>query len=495
MTDTRRDFLKFVVAGSVVAGCPMDLSLLPAEIPAKADVDGDHFEVCHQVRDGKTFPEQPVTKRYEVVIVGGGVSGLSAAYFLRDRDFLLLEKEPHWGGNAYREEYEGQGFATGSAFDEKGTVSQQLAQEIGLNLLPIDCPDPTIVDDKWIPDLWRSGLDQLPYPASVRESFKKFRDEFFKLDPEKDAEHLDSLPLSHYLQGYPPEIKQWWDAYGPSNWGAASDDTSAYVAADDFKSLNSAEDPRMTLPGGNGALSAKLASTLKTKHAEQMVADATIVSVVQQKTEVQITYVTGGALRTIAAKHVVMATPKFITARLVAGLPDAQHDAMLSFRYCPYPVINMIFDKPVYNRAYDTWCPGNSFSDFIVADWVLQKHGGYVQKNNILSFYTPIKEARRSTLLQVDSCQQLATRVLTDFRKLQPEFSAAAPVEVHFYRRGHPMFLTTPGTFTKTIPIANQPLDRVYFANTDSIGPISEVSGAVEAAQKASEWIKKQTHQ
>jgi monoamine oxidase len=493
MTETRRDFLKFVVAGSVASGCPIDPSLLAADRRANADVDGDHFEICHQIRDGRTFPEQPVAKRYEVVIVGGGVSGLSAAYFLRDRDFLILEKEPHWGGNAYREEFQGQGFATGSAFDEKGSVSQQLAQEIGLTLLPIDCPDPSILAGQWIADLWRSGLDQLPYGAPVRESFKKFRADFLKLDTEKDSLLLDSLPLSHYLKGHAPEIKQWWDAYGPSNWGAASEDTSAYVAADDFKYLNSAQDPRMTLPGGNGAFSAKLALTLRAKHGEQMISDATIVGVTQQKTEVHITYSSAGTLRTVAAKYVVMATPKFITARLVAGLPDAQREAMLSFRYCPYPVINMIFDKSVYNRAYDTWCPGNSFSDFIVADWVLQKRGGYVQKNNILTFYTPLDEARRATLLSVDSCQRLATQVLADFRKLQPEFDAALPIEVHFYRRGHPMFVPTPGTFTKTIPIANQPLDRVYFANTDSVGPISEVSGAVEAAQKASEWIQKQT--
>jgi monoamine oxidase len=493
MTETRRDFLKFVVTGSLAAGCPIDPSFLSADTPVKADVDGDHFEICHQVRDGKTFAAQPVTKRCEVLIVGGGVSGLSAAYFLRDRDFLLLEKETHWGGNAYREEYQGQAFATGSAFDEKGTVSQQLAQEIGLTLLPIDSPDPSIVSGKWIADLWRSGLDQLPYPAPVRRSFKKFRAEFLKLDTEKDTEHLDSLSLSHYLQGYAPEIKQWWDAYGPSNWGATSGDTSAFVAADDFKNMNSDQDARMTLPGGNGAFSAKLASTLQAKHSEQLIADATIVSVVQQKTEVHVTYITSGELRTVAAKYVVMATPKFLTARLVAGLPYAQHDAMLSVRYCPYPVINMIFDKPVYNRAYDTWCPGNAFSDFIVADWVLQKHGGYVQKNNILTFYTPLDEARRSTLLQVDSCQRLATRVLTDFRGLQPEFSAAEPIEVHFYRRGHPMFLPTPGTFTRLIPAANQPLARIFFANTDSVGPVSEVSGAVGAAQKAAEWIKKQT--
>ena len=332
----------------------------------------------------------------------------------------------------------------------------------------------------------------MPYSTSVRESFRRFRREFLKLEPEKDAKHLDAQLFSDYLKDYAPEVKQWWDGYGASNWGAASEDTSLLVAAGDFKDINEDEDPRVTLPGGNGAFSAKLAATLREKHAEQMIADATIVSVTQQKSEVQITFSSAGQLHTVSAKYVVMATPKFITARLVAALPDAQREAMLSYRYCPYPVINMIFDRPVYNRAYDTWCPGSSFSDFIVADWVVQKQPGYVQKNNILTFYTPLTEAQRATLLDVGSCQRLAARVLTDFQSLQPEFGAAEPVEVHFYRRGHPMFLPTPGNFTKVIPVANQPFDRIFFANTDSVGPISEVSGAVEAAQKAAEWLKKQ---
>ena len=163
MTETRRDFLKFVVAGSVAAGCPVNLSLLAAEGGPKPQLDGDHFAICHEVRDGQQFDKPPVSSRHDVVIVGGGVSGLSAAYFLRGRDFLLLEKEPHWGGNAYLEEYQGQAFATGSAFDEKDSPSQQLAREIGLIELPINSPDPTIVGGKWVPDTWRAGLDQLPY--------------------------------------------------------------------------------------------------------------------------------------------------------------------------------------------------------------------------------------------------------------------------------------------------------------------------------------------
>jgi monoamine oxidase len=501
MTETRRDFLKFVVAGSVAAGCPVNHSLLAVETGPKPQLDGDHFAICHEVRDGQQFDKPAPSSHHDVVIVGGGVSGLSAAYLLRGRDFLLLEKEPHWGGNAYLEEYQGQGFATGSAFDEKDSASEKLAREIGLIELPINSGDPTIVAGKWVPDTWRDGLDQLPYSDAVRDSFKKFRAEMKAMDPDKNAQQLDSVPLSNYLKGHAPELKQWWDAYGLSNWGAKSEDASALVAAGDLQDMTADEDVRRTLPGGNGALSRQLANTLRAKYGEQMIDDATIVSVDPQKTGVNITYMQAGSsspgrgemqLRTVAAKYVIMATPKFITARLIAGLPDAQHEAMMSFRYCPYPVINMIFDKPIYNRAYDTWCPGNAFTDFIVADWVLQKQPGYVQKNNILTFYTPISELHRDRLLTVEGCQRIAEKVLQDFQKLQPEFSGAAPIEVHMYRRGHPMFLPTPGIFTKVIPVANRPFGRIAFANTDSIGPVSDISGAVEAARRAVEWTEKQ---
>jgi hypothetical protein len=225
------------------------------------------------------------------------------------------------------------------------------------------------------------------------------------------------------------------------------------------------------------------------KHGERMLGDATIVSVDPQKTEVNVTYFREREAHTVAAKAVIMATPKFITARLIAGLPEEQASAMRAFRYCPYPVVNMIFDKPIYNQAYDTWCPGNAFTDFIVADWVLQKNDkAYKQKNNILTFYAPLSEQQRPLLLQDESCQMIAENILRDFRKLQPELRDAEPIEVHFYRRGHPMYLPVPGNFTKRIPAASRPMDRVFFANTDSIGPVSDISAAVVAGHRGADW-------
>ena len=492
MTPNRRDFIKFVVAGSVASGCPIDLSLLTAQRadPKPSVVEGEDNHICHQVRDGKIFSRPPVSEKHDVVIVGGGVSGLAAAYRLRNLDFLILEKEPHWGGNAYLMEYQGMPYATGSAFLGKSEQAYDFAREIGLEPLPIDDSDSTVLKGEWIADTWRSGLDKLPYPATVRESFKKFRKELLAVDLEKRGKELDRLPFSDFLKGYPDEIKQWWDNYGPSNWGAASEETAASVALDDFQELaGESGNDYYTWPGGLGAITKKLAEILQLYSPSHMRAGTTIVAVVPEKNEVRVTFVEGSELKTVSAKAVIMATPKFITRRLVEGLPSRQSDAMRQMRYIPYAVVNLIFDKPVFNKSYDTWCPGNRFSDFIVADWVVRNQPGYKQKFNILTCYTPLREEERGLLLTEPGARQVAATVLSDFQKLLPG-SNVDPVEVHLYRRGHPLYMSTPGLFTDVQPLVRQPMDRIFFANTDSEGPESTTSAGIEAAERAVKQVR-----
>ena len=72
---------------------------------------------------------------------------------------------------------------------------------------------------------------------------------------------------------------------------------------------------------------------------------STIIAVVPGKEDVQVTYMQGTELKTVTAKTVIMATPKFITRRIVEGMPDKQSEAMHQIRYTPYPVVNLIYDK------------------------------------------------------------------------------------------------------------------------------------------------------
>jgi len=85
--------------------------------PGKMGLRGSHpgsFEIAHSLRDG-TFWEsagKPVEsgETYDLVIVGGGISGLAAAYFFREKAgksarILILENHDDFGGHAKRNEF------------------------------------------------------------------------------------------------------------------------------------------------------------------------------------------------------------------------------------------------------------------------------------------------------------------------------------------------------------------------------------------------------
>ncbi len=490
MSPSRRDFIKFVLAGSVASGCPLDKALLldPDDQPATTAIEGEHFAVCHEVRDGHSFPKPNATRKVDIAIVGGGMAGLSAAYFLRGKDWLLLEKEDHFGGNAYQEEFAGQPYSTAAAYDFRDSHSDHLAREIGLNLLPIDMPDPTIDNGVYTPDTWRSGLSQLPYSKETVASFKKFADDMLKLDPHKDIMELDSKPFTDLTGAYAPQVTKWWDAYGPSNWGALTRDTTAFIGVVDAQYLIKGEDStRVILPGGLGCISRKLVEVMKPKYGERMLGGATAVGVVPNDKEVQVSYLHEGKLTTVAAKVVLMCCPKFITARLVAGLPPDQQQAMQRIRYAPVPMVNMIFDGPIYRKGYDNWCPGNSFTDFIVADWTIRNQPGYKPQYEILTFYSTLHESERALLFEDQDCKKFAGKVLKDFQNLLPEFKVD-PIEIHLYRRGHAMMMAVPGQYTRNRMVASRPMDRIFFGNSDSGGPESLSTEAVRISQAAVEW-------
>ena len=74
------------------------------------------------------------------------------------------------------------------------------------------------------------------------------------------------------MKGYPAEVKQWWDNYGPSNWGAVSEQTAAALAIDELQEIGRDDvvPDFYTWPGGLGAITKKLAEILQPKFADRM---------------------------------------------------------------------------------------------------------------------------------------------------------------------------------------------------------------------------------
>jgi hypothetical protein len=86
---------------------------------------------------------------------------------------------------------------------------REFTADLGLPHLPVDNWDGTIVDGEFVADTWGAGLDRLPYSHSVRDSFRKFRDEMLKIDLEKRLAELDNVPLSKFTANHAPELQEW----------------------------------------------------------------------------------------------------------------------------------------------------------------------------------------------------------------------------------------------------------------------------------------------
>ena len=98
---TRREILAaFLGVPVALAACKSNVAptIPDGELVGASDVIG------HKLRDGlRPQPPQDKWERKGVVIVGGGVAGLSAAWRLKKNgfeDFVLLELEPDPGGTA-----------------------------------------------------------------------------------------------------------------------------------------------------------------------------------------------------------------------------------------------------------------------------------------------------------------------------------------------------------------------------------------------------------
>src|SRR5271169_5006601 len=125
---TRRDFLNGVAVAAGAAVIPPEMwaavapDLEAQDVPGyyppgKTGLRGSHvgaFETMHKVRDGAFWDDAPKAvdtgESYDLVIVGGGVSGLAAAHFFRKAvgdkaRVLILENHDDFGGHAKRNEF------------------------------------------------------------------------------------------------------------------------------------------------------------------------------------------------------------------------------------------------------------------------------------------------------------------------------------------------------------------------------------------------------
>jgi spermidine dehydrogenase len=240
---TRRDFLNGVsVAIGAAAFSPNPLWLETLGItrsPIAPEKSADYYpptltgmrgttdaamEAGHALRDGKTWMNAtPDPDRYDLIVVGGGISGLSAAYFYRKLTgararILILENLDDFGGHAKRNEYHTPermllGYGGTQSIDSPDRWSKHargLIEELGVDVekfkeyfnRAVD-PEPTEEDSVFFDkeafgeDLLVTGCGRLPW------------DEFFGKAPLSAQAKQDLTRLYAEKVDYLPHLSTW----------------------------------------------------------------------------------------------------------------------------------------------------------------------------------------------------------------------------------------------------------------------------------------------
>ena len=97
-------------SSSTVPKFSLDADYYP---PAKTGLRGSHvgsWETMHARVMGQEWGVDETSEHYDLVVIGAGLSGLSAAYFYRqqhpDARILILDNHDDFGGHAKRNEFE-----------------------------------------------------------------------------------------------------------------------------------------------------------------------------------------------------------------------------------------------------------------------------------------------------------------------------------------------------------------------------------------------------
>ena len=491
---TRKSFIRWVITSGAAMACPIPLpGAEPEKTSPEQRMTREEYEVCHKVRDHGPLPLPASSRSVDVVVVGVGASGLGAVDALAGSDFLVLEKEPRVGGNAFAETWNGLEYCTGSAWISMFSPEvKSLMARWKIEPPRIVGNDALHINGSWVRDFWDGRSEspriaELPVSEEVKKGFRDFLKELEGLDLDKNKEALDARPFSELLAGKPEALRTYWDQFGLSNWGAEAKHSSAFLGAQAARDWP--KEPRYTYEGGLGGISRRVYDAFPEDTKKRFLLGAAVFRVKREGKRVLVGFMKDGRPECVSAKAVVFAGPKMIAARVVDDLPKEQREAMSAMRYAPYPVYNLCFTRRVCDIGYDSWVVGaKNFTDIVQADWVTRGPGAPAAQPQVLTLYAPMRENERADLLDDIESLSRAERAVAELGEVFPG-ALDHLAEVRVFRRGHAMPMATPGWHTKLQPLARQDLAPVYFAHSDSTGEVSDVAygalAGVEAAGKA----------
>jgi glycine/D-amino acid oxidase-like deaminating enzyme len=454
--------------------------------PISGSFVGEAHLSGHKLRDRRPFASPRRTVKIPLVIVGGGIAGLSAAWRLEKRgfrEFVLLEMEDHPGGNSRWGENEISAYPWGAHYvpvpGKHAVLVRELFEDLGV-----------WKDGKWeerylcfspqerlfLYGRWQEGIEPaIGIETRDREQFRRFAgrvEEFrgtgqFTIPMESGARpsDLDRLSFDEWLrgEGFDSPYLKWYLNYATrDDYGAPTSAVSAWAGLHYFASREPEEKGPLTWPEGNGWIVKKLLARLGPFVRTRSV----VYRIARQRRRLRV--LTEGV--EYLADAVIFAAPSFLAPYVVEDFP-----AVRSFEYSPWLTANLTIERFPRERdsepAWDNVIYNSPALGYVVATHqTLRTH----VERTVWTYYWALAQgppAQNRTLLLEKDWGYWKEAILRDLARAHPDIRSCVS-RIDILRLGHAMARPTVG-FLSSVGrrfLAAHSSHNLFFANSDLSG-------------------------
>lgn len=521
---SRREFFKIFgtaalgfLAASKMNGCSfLSSSLGNTKKTYPGNIVGARFAVGHLLRKQEQQAKPARTLRCETLIIGGGISGLSAAWQLDKQgrsDYILCDLEDSLGGNARSGANSVSSYPWGAHYlpvpnQESGFVRDFLrdiqvitgTDAAGRDIYNEEyiCHDPE--ERLFIRGTWQEGLipaygidaaekKEIARFHALMNDYKNARGKDGKpafaipLDLSSQDEKflaLDSMNMKAFLlhHGFKAPSLYWYVNYSClDDYGTLMENTSAWAGIHYFASRrgNGAgleDDAVLTWPAGNGWLASKMLSRLK----GEIMANALVYSLKSEAGDMRALILNPATNETqeISARKCIYAAPRFTFHRVFRDDVKFPYDVN-GLQYAPWMVANITLEKPPAGRGMDL-CWDNVLYDSASLGYVHARHqdlSGNRRGPTVITYYQPLpqgepKQMREWALTRTHS--EWCESIVADLSRAHPSI-ANTILNIDVWLWGHGMVRPAPDfIWGKTRAAMRAPLGNITFAHSDMSG-------------------------
>lgn len=463
-----------------------------------------------------------VASALDAIIVGGGIAGMTAAYYLQDYDIKVLEKRSHVGGRAFSGKYKGFTYAKGTEYlgTPEGPL-KKIVHELKLTVREIPYPaDIHYADGKYY--YGEMGKALLLVKKSSLGSYNRFvskvqwvyrsYDDIPDFDLESKIARLDDITARQWFQEnkFPKIYTDTYNVTFKGLFGATIDEISALSALTEIAFDYEGSEPVETLhelkndpkPGKypTGMYSfdrgiAEIPLAIAEHLGDKVQTESTVVDVRMSDDAYRVTYKDReNKNHTATADIVILATPAPVSLRIARKvLTVAQKEITAQVSYAPYITVALFSEEPIFNKGFDLALPdGMFFTDIYDATWTERFYNDHLRdiRASVTTVYIAPKSYRDTSLMSMPE-ETILKKLYTDLETIFPNIKKLVKgYDLIRFQYGYPVM--TPGAYRRLTRLHAISNEGVFLAGDYMIYPTFEaaaVSGML-AAERAEEWLE-----